>query len=208
MSNPRPRLAKIVLSAWCLWVLYRLIVFFTDSISRHRNSWVDWSVPFGAVLVPAIGCWLAWRLYARPRRGLAVWFVVVCLILLWKFCFGMIVFQMLPSMGGLTFSAAVAAWWSLTTSSLISAAMTVFSLALILFSTAYWPVYCLRRRVQNDGLRDAAVGAGRALCAECGGAFGVEDMIRYDNFRVCARCKPVFMQKLREGTGYGTGAKP
>jgi uncharacterized RDD family membrane protein YckC len=39
----------------------------------------------------------------------------------------------------------------------------------------------------------------RAICAECGKGFSVNDMIRYGAAYVCAACKPVFMQKLAEG---------
>lgn len=36
-------------------------------------------------------------------------------------------------------------------------------------------------------------------CVECGGAFKVVDMIAHAHQHVCARCKPVFLQKLSEG---------
>jgi len=39
----------------------------------------------------------------------------------------------------------------------------------------------------------------RAVCAECGKGFSVNDMIRYGASYVCATCKPIFMQKLAEG---------
>jgi len=39
----------------------------------------------------------------------------------------------------------------------------------------------------------------RAVCAECGKGFSVNDMIRYGAAYVCATCKPLFMQKLAEG---------
>jgi uncharacterized RDD family membrane protein YckC len=39
----------------------------------------------------------------------------------------------------------------------------------------------------------------RAICAECGKGFSINDMIRYGASYVCATCKPVFMQKLAEG---------
>src|SRR6185436_424544 len=38
-----------------------------------------------------------------------------------------------------------------------------------------------------------------ATCAECGGRFKLDDLIRHGQRYVCANCKPVFMQKLREG---------
>ena len=44
-----------------------------------------------------------------------------------------------------------------------------------------------------------ALGADQAVCAECGGLFNLQDTIPYGGLRVCARCKPVFMQKLAEG---------
>ncbi|HUT56096.1 MAG TPA: RDD family protein [bacterium] len=36
-------------------------------------------------------------------------------------------------------------------------------------------------------------------CAECGRMFPLEDMVRYGAHFVCAECKPVFFQRLREG---------
>ena len=46
---------------------------------------------------------------------------------------------------------------------------------------------------------------GQAVCAECGGVFNLEETIAYGNVRVCARCKPVFIQKLAEGAKLNTG---
>ena len=43
------------------------------------------------------------------------------------------------------------------------------------------------------------------VCAECGRIFPLDDMIRYGEVRVCAGCKPVFMQKLAEGAQLNTG---
>lgn len=43
------------------------------------------------------------------------------------------------------------------------------------------------------------VGAGEARCAECGDVFPEDDVVRLGGVDVCARCKPVFLQKLREG---------
>ena len=51
----------------------------------------------------------------------------------------------------------------------------------------------------------ASVAADEAVCAECGGIFNKQDMIHHGNMYVCANCKPVFMQKLREGARLNTG---
>lgn len=36
-------------------------------------------------------------------------------------------------------------------------------------------------------------------CAECGNTFPEEEMIAFESAWICAGCKPVFMQKLKEG---------
>ena len=40
---------------------------------------------------------------------------------------------------------------------------------------------------------------GGGVCAECGETFNSQDMIRVGPHIVCAKCKPIFMQKLAEG---------
>ncbi|HVU38789.1 MAG TPA: RDD family protein [Opitutales bacterium] len=44
-----------------------------------------------------------------------------------------------------------------------------------------------------------------AQCVECGQTFPIDELIQYDNVRVCANCKPVFMQKLAEGAQIDQG---
>ena len=43
------------------------------------------------------------------------------------------------------------------------------------------------------------VGPGQAVCSECGRTFPEEEMISFENAKVCAGCKPVFVQKIKEG---------
>jgi uncharacterized RDD family membrane protein YckC len=50
-----------------------------------------------------------------------------------------------------------------------------------------------------------APGANEAVCNECGKIFPADEMIRHGNVRICAGCKPVFMQKLAEGAPIRTG---
>ena len=52
----------------------------------------------------------------------------------------------------------------------------------------------------------SAAGGNEAVCAECGGIFNKDDMIPHGSVHICARCKPVFMQKLAEGAKLNTGA--
>jgi uncharacterized RDD family membrane protein YckC len=39
----------------------------------------------------------------------------------------------------------------------------------------------------------------QSLCAECGQAFAEDNMIRFGESWVCASCKPLFVQKIKEG---------
>jgi uncharacterized RDD family membrane protein YckC len=41
--------------------------------------------------------------------------------------------------------------------------------------------------------------AGGIVCSECGRVFPPDDVIRYGTVAVCGNCKPIFLQKLREG---------
>lgn len=71
------------------------------------------------------------------------------------------------------------------------------------------------RQLDLSGLIDISTGSGdvsepvetvitqvetnAASCSECGRTFPTEDMIPYGDIWVCASCKPLFVQKLKEG---------
>lgn len=40
---------------------------------------------------------------------------------------------------------------------------------------------------------------GQVICCECGRAFAPDDVVRHGDVYVCGACKPIFLQKLREG---------
>jgi len=40
---------------------------------------------------------------------------------------------------------------------------------------------------------------GKSRCSECGMLLGEDELIRFGDALVCAKCKPLFVQKLREG---------
>jgi uncharacterized RDD family membrane protein YckC len=48
-------------------------------------------------------------------------------------------------------------------------------------------------------LTPRAAPLGQVTCAECGGFFPPDDVIHHGNIFICAACKPVFLQKLKEG---------
>jgi hypothetical protein len=43
-----------------------------------------------------------------------------------------------------------------------------------------------------------------ASCVECGGTFARGEMMSFEGAHVCARCKPTFLQKLKEGVQLGS----
>jgi hypothetical protein len=46
--------------------------------------------------------------------------------------------------------------------------------------------------------------ASGATCAECGKIFPLDDLIQLNCFWVCARCKPIFLQRISEGAALPT----
>jgi uncharacterized RDD family membrane protein YckC len=40
-----------------------------------------------------------------------------------------------------------------------------------------------------------------ALCSQCGRSFPEEQVLRYDQQTICAACKPLFVQRIKEGVG-------
>jgi uncharacterized RDD family membrane protein YckC len=42
------------------------------------------------------------------------------------------------------------------------------------------------------------------VCTECGNIFPAEETIRHGEARLCARCKPIFLQKLAEGAHFNS----
>ncbi|HXC97807.1 MAG TPA: RDD family protein [Verrucomicrobiae bacterium] len=67
---------------------------------------------------------------------------------------------------------------------------------------ATWQAY---GQVRPGGLRISSgavvegIGEEEAICAECGQMFPISDTIKIGEARVCANCKPIFVQKMREG---------
>jgi len=51
----------------------------------------------------------------------------------------------------------------------------------------------------------AVGGAANVVCSQCGGLFPASEVIRYGNAAVCAACKPIFVQKLKEGANVTGG---
>ena len=50
------------------------------------------------------------------------------------------------------------------------------------------------------------VGPGEAVCGECGGVFSLAEMVEIRGAKICARCKPLRLQKIQEGVTTGDRA--
>lgn len=58
-----------------------------------------------------------------------------------------------------------------------------------------------KTRGETQSMQPAAPSAlvRQSMCSECGQAFAEDDMIRFEDAWVCATCKPIFVQKIKEG---------
>jgi len=64
---------------------------------------------------------------------------------------------------------------------------------------AEWQPYGLMKGPVAGAAPPPLVDAGQVICAECGGTFAPDQVIRHGNVSICAACKPVFLQKIKEG---------
>src|ERR1700677_4522266 len=64
---------------------------------------------------------------------------------------------------------------------------------------AEWKPYSQVKSPVAGGVPPALHTAGQAVCAECGGMFPPDQVIQHGNVFICAACKPVFLQKIKEG---------
>ena len=60
-------------------------------------------------------------------------------------------------------------------------------------------IFVRRHAGKGDPAESAAVPLKQALCSECGLRFAEDEMIRFQQSWVCAGCKPLFIQKIKEG---------
>lgn len=49
-------------------------------------------------------------------------------------------------------------------------------------------------------------GASGVVCAQCGGIFPPDQVVKFGSAPVCASCKPIYMQRLREGATPGASS--
>ena len=41
--------------------------------------------------------------------------------------------------------------------------------------------------------------SGKVACSQCGRPFAVDEMVAYEGRHICAGCKPIFFQRIKEG---------
>lgn len=64
---------------------------------------------------------------------------------------------------------------------------------------ANWQTYAQVKAPAAASSAAPPAGAGQVVCAECGRTFPPDQVIRHGSVFICASCKPVFLQKLKEG---------
>jgi uncharacterized RDD family membrane protein YckC len=60
-------------------------------------------------------------------------------------------------------------------------------------------VFIRSRSRKGAQTRSTGVPVRKAMCSECGQAFAEDEMIRFQESMICAACKPLFVQKIKEG---------
>ena len=73
---------------------------------------------------------------------------------------------------------------------------------------ANWQTHAAARGVRTAPapMPAAPVAAGSGFCSECGRPFPSNQLVTIGSAAVCAQCKPVYLQRVREG-GQGIGAR-
>ena len=151
--------ARLLLVLWCSWVVVCIAEFVLDPRMRSGSGSAFWGASIGSFLVPALGCYLVWRLYRRPTGGVALAFALVCICLLWKFVVGPAYWIMQASERGHTLGQSIAAWWSFSASTRIRAEGALVPIVLLPISLFYWPIYHPLARLRIDNRND-----GNAVC--------------------------------------------
>ncbi|MGD9260520.1 MAG: DUF4339 domain-containing protein, partial [Desulfobacterales bacterium] len=60
-------------------------------------------------------------------------------------------------------------------------------------------VFVRSRYAKAAPSHESSVPAKQSVCAECAKSFSQDEMIRFQESWVCADCKPIFIQKIKEG---------
>jgi hypothetical protein len=80
-------------------------------------------------------------------------------------------------------------------------------LVLMLAPAVPFAKFLVRRLGRLTGIGDPET-QGTAICAECRSVVPIEDMIAHNSIYYCAKCKPIFLQKLAEGSAPPFRASP
>ena len=148
-------LPKIFLSLWVIWFVSQVLVYIIEipwgKLPSGAYAYgMTLGISFGGPLLIGLAGWLGWELYQQHRLNTAVWFIVLCLILIWKYWIGGILGFMLPVMGSHTFGEAVSIWWSRSIARVSVALGSFLPPLLLLVSVFYWPGYCRRRKMESQ----------------------------------------------------------
>ena len=58
----------------------------------------------------------------------------------------------------------------------------------------------LKSEQEQSKIQSVSASTESVKCSECGKVFSKDDLINFGDSYVCATCKPIFVQKLKEGT--------
>jgi hypothetical protein len=155
-ETPLPLFHWIMLAAWSLWLVHRLVVLFLDGRWLEPQATAD---DYGRVIATAISMpifvgiagWLGWCLYRQPTRRVTVWFIVLCVTLVWKSWIIMILLK--PALRPYSLLQPLAWWSSVGKVSFGNFVLWFLPPQILLLSLFVWPAYCWRTQSVPSAIR-------------------------------------------------------
>jgi hypothetical protein len=146
-DTPLPLFHWVMLGAWAVWFGHLVFTLATDRSWREPQLT---AAEYGDVIASRVSMpifvgiagWLGWRLYKRPTRRVTIWFVFVCVTLVWKSWIGPIVMHMSPAHDSVF--EGIAWWWSVGRVSVKTFLFWLLPPQILLLSIIVWPAYCWR----------------------------------------------------------------
>jgi hypothetical protein len=153
LSSRMKQLApRISLICWTLILIRAFSILLIHPSATLKFSPQEWFQTLLFIGATAGGIMLSILLARRPLRIWAFMLAAVSLFLLWTQFILLIMIQMDPRGGGLTFPAALAKWWSFSTRNALSSLTEIPFTVFILLSAVLWPGYALLYGEKDNSL--------------------------------------------------------
>jgi hypothetical protein len=149
MKKLAPRISLICWTLLLIRAFSILLINPSATLKLSPQEWFQTLLFIGAI---AAALMLSILLSRQPLRIWAFMLAAVSLFLLWTQFIVLILIQMDPRGGGLTFPTALAKWWSFSTRNALSSLTELPFTGFILLSAISWPCYALLYGEKDNSL--------------------------------------------------------